>query len=73
MATQQDSTFVYADVSNWAASFGWSVDDAAEDLGLTVTEVQFSPPSYSVTVADSSDQAKRNRNRAKAILILGGH
>ena len=60
-----DSEFTLAMVQGWGNMFGWTDDAAATELGVGIT-------SGVISVIDSSDQAKRNRNRAKAILGIGG-
>ena len=60
-----DSEFTLAMVQAWAGKFSWTDNQAGADLGLGIV-------SGVVSVVDTDDQSKRNRNRAKAILDLGG-
>ncbi len=59
------TTWAEADISAWKDHIGTDLDGAAKDLGLGIV-------AGVVSVLDSSDQAKKNRNRAKAILGVGG-
>ena len=57
-----DSTFTTTQVSAWATQLGCTTSDAQADLNLDSSN----------NPTDTSDQSKKNRNRAKAILILMG-
>lgn len=60
-----DTEFTESMIEEWATFLGCSVANAAYELGLGLSQAV-------VTIGDSSDQAKRNRNRAKGIIGTSG-